>query len=55
MCVPATCKSCRKVTWSGCGMHVDQVMAGVPGDQRCSCSAAKAATDAPRRRGLFRR
>ena len=34
MCVPATCPSCRKVTWSGCGMHVDQVMARVPGDQR---------------------
>ena len=30
MCRPATCKTCGKTTWAGCGQHVDQVMAGVP-------------------------
>ena len=29
MCRPATCKTCGKATWAGCGQHVDQVMAGV--------------------------
>ena len=35
MCRPATCKTCGKTTWAGCGMHVDQVMSGVPKAQRC--------------------
>jgi len=37
MCSPVVCRQCNKITWSGCGMHVDQVMAGVPQDRRCSC------------------
>ena len=37
MCQPAVCKQCGKVTWRGCGMHVDQVMAGVPKAARCDC------------------
>jgi hypothetical protein len=37
MCSPAVCPRCRKVTWSGCGMHADAVMAQVPDDQRCTC------------------
>ncbi|HET7477036.1 MAG TPA: hypothetical protein VFJ97_13570 [Dermatophilaceae bacterium] len=35
MCRPATCKTCGKRTWAGCGKHVDQVMAGVPRAERC--------------------
>ena len=35
MCRPATCKTCGKTTWAGCGQHVDQVMAGVPRADRC--------------------
>ncbi|MBO1766689.1 hypothetical protein [Allobranchiibius sp. GilTou38] len=35
MCRPATCKTCGKTTWAGCGRHVDQVMAGVPRADRC--------------------
>ena len=30
MCSPAVCGQCRKVTYSGCGQHVAQVMANVP-------------------------
>ena len=35
MCRPATCKTCGKTTWAGCGQHVDQVMRSVPTAQRC--------------------
>lgn len=35
MCRPITCKRCGKTTWAGCGQHVDQVMAGVPRENRC--------------------
>jgi len=38
MCMPATCKQCGKRTWRGCGQHVDQVMAGVPRSEHCTCS-----------------
>ena len=38
MCRPANCRQCGKVTWAGCGQHVDQVMAGVPRQQQCTCS-----------------
>jgi hypothetical protein len=37
MCSPAVCHKCEKITYSGCGMHVDQVFAGVPKDRRCTC------------------
>lgn len=35
MCRPATCRTCGKTTWAGCGQHVDQVMANVPRADRC--------------------
>ena len=35
MCRSVTCRTCGKASWSGCGQHVDQVMAGVPRSQRC--------------------
>ena len=35
MCRAATCKTCGKTTWAGCGQHVDQVMRNVPAGQRC--------------------
>ncbi len=37
MCSPARCSSCGKITWTGCGQHVDAVFAGVPPQQRCTC------------------
>lgn len=40
MCSPAPCPHCGKVTWRGCGMHVEQVMARVPDSQRCACAHA---------------
>ena len=38
MCSPATCRACGKASYSGCGQHVDQVLAGVPQQQRCACA-----------------
>ena len=35
MCRAATCRTCGKTTWAGCGQHIDQVMRNVPADQRC--------------------
>lgn len=35
MCRAVKCRKCGKTTWAGCGMHVDQVMAGVPESDRC--------------------
>ena len=37
MCMPAICGTCKKVTYSGCGMHVEEVLADVPAEQRCGC------------------
>ncbi len=38
MCSPATCRTCGKATYAGCGQHVEQVLRGVPRDQRCRCT-----------------
>lgn len=35
MCRPATCRTCKKTTWTGCGQHINQVKATVPADQWC--------------------
>ena len=53
MCSPAKCRNCSKTTWSGCGQHVQQVMSGVPKDQRCRCTAAEKA--AARKPSFFER
>ena len=37
MCQRVNCEKCGKVTYQGCGMHLDQVYAGVPEDKRCKC------------------
>ncbi|ASR55752.1 hypothetical protein ACT17Q_01485 [Cellulomonas sp. CW35] len=35
MCYPATCKTCGKTTWKGCGQHVADVKRSVPASQWC--------------------
>jgi len=35
MCRRVTCSTCGKPTWSGCGQHVDQALAGVAKQDRC--------------------
>ena len=36
MCRAVTCRECGKTTWSGCGEHVEEALAGVPESQRCA-------------------
>lgn len=37
MCSPIRCGTCRKITWTGCGMHADEVLAEFPVAERCTC------------------
>ena len=37
MCSQAICSSCGKVTWQGCGQHVEEALEGVPESQLCTC------------------
>ena len=37
MCQQVTCNQCGKPTWAGCGEHIEEALAGVPADQRCTC------------------
>ncbi|EON65531.1 hypothetical protein W97_04769 [Coniosporium apollinis CBS 100218] len=37
MCKPATCDTCHKATWWGCGNHVPMVMDKVSESDRCTC------------------
>ncbi|HSN02802.1 MAG TPA: hypothetical protein VLS91_04890 [Acidimicrobiales bacterium] len=48
MCHRTTCRTCKKPTWSGCGNHIEQALAGVPKNERCQCGA-----DASSGGGLF--
>jgi len=44
MCSRVTCRSCNKLTWSGCGNHIEEALAGVPKKERCQCGSASVAT-----------
>jgi hypothetical protein len=55
MCQQVTCKVCQKKTWAGCGQHVQQVMAGVPKAQQCSCTDADRAAYKAANPGFFAR
>ncbi|GAA4833680.1 hypothetical protein [Kitasatospora terrestris] len=37
MCRRTVCRTCGKADYAGCGMHVEQVLAGIPKNARCSC------------------
>lgn len=42
MCSRATCPTCNKPTYAGCGAHVEQVLGDVPKEKRCKCREEKA-------------
>ena len=42
MCKRVTCPTCNKPTWAGCGEHIEQALAGVPKDDRCTCAVKTA-------------
>ncbi len=54
MCSKVTCTTCGKATWTGCGQHIDQALAGVPTAQRCPGHEAEA-TRGGGLFGMFRR
>lgn len=35
MCHPVTCNVCGKITWAGCGEHIEEALAGIPKTQLC--------------------
>lgn len=35
MCYATPCQVCGKITWAGCGEHVDEVKSSVPPEQWC--------------------
>jgi hypothetical protein len=37
MCRRATCQTCSRPTYAGCGMHIESVLGDVPKPERCSC------------------
>ncbi|KAI7826569.1 hypothetical protein BC939DRAFT_446801 [Gamsiella multidivaricata] len=37
MCQRTICRDCGKFTWTGCGLHITEVLAGLPLEQICSC------------------
>jgi hypothetical protein len=41
MCRRVQCEKCSKPTYAGCGMHIEQVLAGVPNEERCRCREQK--------------
>ncbi len=43
MCSPISCARCQKVTWTGCGEHIEQALAGFSQEQICACDAGKPA------------
>ena len=56
MCRRATCSTCDKPTFSGCGKHVEQVLAGVPPEARCKCKETHSAAPQERQaRSLWKR
>lgn len=45
MCSTVRCPECQKVTWAGCGMHIEQALAGYAADQICHCDDKESADD----------
>ena len=38
MCSPIKCETCNKTTWTGCGEHIQEALAGIPEEELCTCS-----------------
>jgi hypothetical protein len=37
MCTKVTCDRCKKPTWQGCGLHIEDALGDVPTVDRCTC------------------
>lgn len=54
MCRRVDCSKCGKPTFAGCGAHVEQVLGGVPKDERCRCRETSAEAEPSGDRSWFR-
>ena len=41
MCHKVICPQCNKWTWSGCGRHINQCLAGISQDKICKCNKSR--------------
>jgi hypothetical protein len=55
MCHQVMCEKCSKSTWSGCGDHVEQALAGVTPGERCSCDQGFVGSSAASTEAFFAR
>ncbi|KAL6068417.1 Metallothionein [Balamuthia mandrillaris] len=46
MCYQTKCGKCGKITWGGCGRHIESALRGVPEEQRCHCREANGSASA---------
>lgn len=46
MCRRVECSECKKPTFAGCGMHVEEVLGNVPKEARCACRETKKSASA---------
>ncbi len=46
MCMRTTCKKCQKLSYSGCGKHLDKLFAGVDHADLCACRVDHLVEDA---------
>ena len=53
MCSRVNCRKCGKVTYSGCGQHLDQVFAGVSKSQRCECATKAQSAGSDEKKSFF--
>ncbi len=56
MCSQVTCQRCSKPTWAGCGRHIEQALANVPRQLRCTCRELpqkQALEPAPPKKGFW--
>lgn len=53
MCRRVQCPKCGKPTFAGCGMHVEQVLGGIPIQHRCHCRENEQLTTRARARNAM--
>lgn len=55
MCRRVECSKCKKPTYAGCGKHIEQVLADVPRESRCTCRDERARESAAQPPSRLRR
>ena len=52
MCRRVECSQCKKPTYAGCGMHIEQVLGDVARADRCSCRENAKSTKSAKAKGV---